>query len=342
LVVQESQAAVFFRDGKALDVFGPGRHTLSTANMPVLTDFLQAALTGGKTVFQAEVVFVNQRILTDLKWGTPNPIDMKDPDLGWVQLRAFGTFSVRISEPQLFVNTLVGAMGYYTSQALNQFLKGSLRTHLNDLVGTAFESYAKIRSNTEELAAAMKVKVRDDFAKYGIELRDFFIQDISVPEEIQEAFRMRARMGALGVQNFMQYKAAEAMGDMARNQGAGGAAMSMGAGMGMGMIMPQMMQQQMAPGMMGMGGMPMQQGMMPMQQQMPMQQMPVQPQAPPAQAPGVACPSCKTEVPQGAKFCLNCGTAMPPPMPAVVTCPGCQAQLPAGARFCANCGTKLS
>lgn len=336
LIVQETQAAVFFRDGKALDVFGPGRHTLSTANLPMITDVVQGFLTGGKTVFPAEVVFVNTRVFTDLKWGTPNPIDMKDPDLGWVQLRAFGTFSVKIVEPTLFVNTLVGGQGFYTTQALNTFLKGSLRTRLNDLIGTSFESYAKIRSNTEELAAAMKVKVRDDFAKYGIELRDFFIEDISVPEEIQEAFRMRAKMGALGVQNYMQLKAADAMGDMAKNPGAGGAAMQMGAGMGMGMMMPQMMQQQMYPGMM-------QQPMMgqPMMQQ-PMQQQPMMQQAPAAvAAPGVACPSCKTEVPQGAKFCLNCGTAMPPPMPAVVTCSGCQAQLPAGSKFCANCGTKL-
>jgi len=250
LIVREAQCAVFFRDGKALDVFGPGRHTLETGNLPLLSNVVKH-VSGGHNVFTAEVYFVNQSVLTEMKWGTPNPIDMKDPDLGWVQLRAFGTFSVKIEEPQLFVNTLVGAQRMYTHQTLNNFLKGSVRTKLNDLVGTTFESYAKIRSNLDEMAAAMKIKVRDDFGKYGIELRDFFIQDVSVPEEIQEAFRLRAKMGALGMQGpaaYQQYQAANAMRDMAQNEGAGGGMMSAGAGLGMGMMMPGMMQQHMGGG----------------------------------------------------------------------------------------------
>lgn len=329
LIVRETQCAVFYRDGKAMDVFGPGRHTLSTANVPVLSEFM-SRFTGGHNVFSAEVYFVNQQVLTDLKWGTPNPIDLKDPDLGWVQLRAFGTFSVRIDEPQLFVNTLVGTQGLYTSQTLNQFLKGSIRTRLNDLLNTTFQSYASIRGNLEELAAAMKVKVRDDFGKYGISLRDFFIQDVSVPEEIQEAFRLRARMGALGVQNYMQLKTADALGDMAKNPGGGGQAMQMGAGMGMGMMMPQMMQQ----AMMG-GGMMQQPGMVQQPQAAPP---PVQ-AAPPA-APTVECPGCKASLPQGAKFCLNCGNPVPQaPVPSA--CGKCGTELPAGAKFCFSCGNKM-
>ncbi|HXE73532.1 MAG TPA: SPFH domain-containing protein [Candidatus Nitrosotenuis sp.] len=323
LIVRESQAAVFFRDGKALDVFGPGRHTLTTANLPLLQGILER-FTGGSNVFAAEVYFVNQKVFTDLKWGTPNPIDMKDPDLGWVQLRAFGTFSVRVGDPQLFVNTLVGAQGIYSLDALNQFLKGSIRTRLNDLVATTFQSYATIRASLEELAAAMKVKVKDDFGKYGVELRDFFIQDVSVPEEIQEAFRMRAKMGALGVANYMQLKTAEAIGDMARNPGSAGGAMSMGAGMGMGFMMPQMMQQAMQAGMQGQAGAP---------------AAAPAPAAPAAPA-TVSCPSCQAQLPQGARFCSNCGTAIPAPA-GPVTCPGCQAVNPPGARFCSSCGTRL-
>lgn len=337
LIVRETQCAVFFRDGKALDVFGPGRHTLTTANVPILSEFM-SRFTGGHNVFSAEVYFVNQQVLTDLKWGTPNPIDLKDPDLGWVQLRAFGTFSVRIEEPQLFVNTLVGAQGLYSTQTLNTFLKGSIRTRLNDLLTTTFQSYASIRSNLDELAAAMKVKVRDDFGKYGIGLRDFFIQDVSVPEEIQEAFRLRARMGALGVQNYMQLKAADAMGDMAKNPGTGGEGMQMGAGLGMGMMMPQMMQQ-------AMGGAMMQQPMAPQQQMTPQQPVPAAPAAAPVPAapaapPMVECPNCKTQVPQGAKFCMGCGSQMPQaagPAP----CTKCGTELPAGAKFCFNCGNQM-
>lgn len=347
LIVRESQAAVFFRDGKALDTFGPGRHTLSTANLPIIEDIVKKT-TGGHNIFTAEVYFVNLKVFTDLKWGTPNPIDMKDPDLGWVQLRAFGSFSIRIQDPQLFINTLVGVQRLYTSQALNQFLKGSLRTHLNDLLGTTFESYAKIRSEMSELAAAMKVKVRNDFAKYGIELIDFFIQDVSVPEEIQEAFRMRARMGALGVANYTQYQAANAMADMAKNPGSGGAMMSAGMGMGMGAMFPGMVAQQMGygppgypppgypppgypppgypppgypqgygppPGYPPQGGHPGQPGH-------PGQGHPGQQGygPPPGYGPGPgqqaqtqACPKCNTGVPPGSRFCMNCGFQIPPP-----------------------------
>lgn len=336
LTVRESQVAVFFRDGKALDTFGPGRHTLTTANLPIIEGFIKG-FTGGSNVFSAEVYFISLRVFSEMKWGTPNPIDLKDPDLGWVQLRAFGSFSIRITEPMLFLNNLVGSQRLYTATALNQYLKGSLRTHLNDLIGTNFESYAKIRGDISELAAAMKVKVRNDFGKFGIELIDFFIQDVSVPEEIQEAFRMRAKMGALGVQNYSQYQAANAMVEMAKNPGGGGQAMQMGAGMGMGMMMPQMMAGQMGypppgygypppgyppppgygyppPGYPPQGGQPgypppgyppQQQGGYP-----PPPQGGYPPQAPPETQ---ACGQCQAPNQPGARFCYNCGYQFPPP-----------------------------
>jgi membrane protease subunit (stomatin/prohibitin family) len=325
LTVRESQVAVFFRDGKALDTFGPGRHTLTTANLPIVENLVRA-VAGGSNVFSAEVYFINQKVFTDLKWGTPNPIDMKDPDLGWVQLRAFGTFSIRVTEPQIFINQLVGQQRLYTTQALNQFLKGSLRTHLNDLIGTTFESYAKIRGGLNDLASAMKVKVRHDFAKYGIELVDFYVQDVSVPEEIQEAFRMRAKMGALGVQNYMQYQTANAVVEMAKNPGGGGQAMQMGAGMGMGMMFPQMMAGQMGYGPPGYPppgypppgypppgypppGYPPQGGYPP--PGYPPQGAP--PGYPPPQAEAAVCPKCQTPNAAGARFCSNCGFQIPPP-----------------------------
>ncbi|MBS2035287.1 SPFH domain-containing protein [bacterium] len=332
LTVREGQVAVFFRDGKAMDTFGPGRHTLTTANLPIIEGFIKG-FTGGSNVFSAEVYFISQKVFTDLKWGTPNPIDLKDPDLGWVQLRAFGSFSIRITEPMLFLNSLVGQQRLYTSQALNQYLKGSLRTHLNDLIGTTFESYAKIRSELQELASAMKIKVRNDFGKFGIELIDFFIQDVSVPEEIQEAFRLRAKMGALGVGNYMQYQAANAMVEMAKNPGGGGMAMQMGAGLGMG----QMVGQQMGypppgygypppgygypppgyppPGYPPPGYPPQGQGYPPQGQGYPPQGQPGYPPqggAPP-QAPPQPCPQCQAPNQPGARFCYNCGTQFPPP-----------------------------
>lgn len=328
LIVRDSQAAVFFRDGKALDTFGPGRHTLSTANLP-LVEGLVKAVSGGHNVFTAEVFFVNQRVFTEMKWGTPNPIDMKDPDLGWVQLRAFGSYSIKIEDPQLFIGTLVGQQRLYTTAALSQFLKGSLRTHLNSLLGSTFESYAKIRGELRNLAEAMKVKVRNDFAKYGIELRDFFIDDVSVPEEVQEAFRLRAKMGVMSDQmaTYLQYQQGQAMVEMAKNPGAGGGAMQMGAGMGMGMAMGhQMSYPGYPPPPPGYPGYP-QPGYPPPGYGPPPPGYPPQgygpppqghgpppgypPQAPPTET--AACPQCKAGVPMGARFCSNCGFQIPPP-----------------------------
>ncbi len=327
LIVRETQAAVFFKDGKALDTFMPGRYTLTTNNIPLLAGFVQKFTQGGKTPFQAEVYFVNTKIFHDMKWGTPQPIDLQDPDLGWVSLRAFGTYSIKIVEPQLFVNTLVGTEGMFESSTIERFLKGSIRTHFNDLVSTSFQSYGKIRRDFEELSAAMKFKVKEDFEKYGLEIRDFFLQDISVPEEVQEAFKERARMGALGdLGKYTQYKAATALGDMAKKPaGSGGDPMSAGMGLGMGMMMPQMMGQAMQG---AMGGQQMGYAQQPQAQMQP----PVQ-QAPPAQM--MACPNCQSQIVAGAKFCPNCGQPTAPPKP---KCANCQTELNPDAKFCFNCG----
>ena len=365
LVVQETQAAVFFRDGRALDVFPPGRHMLTTQNLPILTGLLKL-VAGGQTPFQAQVVFVNQKVFADLKWGTPQPIDLTDPDLGWVSLRAFGNFSIRVADPQLFVMTLVGTQGFYDTEQLNSFLKGSIRTHLNNLLGEHFQSYAKIRANFEALAAAMKVRVKDDFARYGVELRDFFIQDISVPPEVQEAFKERARMGALGdLGRYTQFQAAQAIRDAAQNPGMPGSAMGLGAGLGMGAMMPQMMANAFAqPGYAPPPGYP------PAPGGQGYSSAPGYPPAPPpgyppapggqgyapgapgavdpqssAAAPsapqttplgvGDPCPSCQSLVPSGSKFCMNCGHKM------AHECPSCHTPAPPGAKFCVDCGTRI-
>lgn len=347
LIVRESQAAVFFRDGKALDVFGPGRHTLTTANLPLVEDLVKK-VTGGSNVFSAEVYFINQRVFTDLKWGTPNPIDLKDPDFGWIQLRSYGTFSIRIEEPQLFINTLVGGQRLYTTQSLNNYLRASLRTHLNTLLNSNYQSYATIRGQLENLAAAMKVKVRTDFSKYGVDLRDFFIEDVSIPEEaqkmmqkVQEAYATKQSMEALDMQKYAQYQASNAMLEMAKNPGTGGQAMQMGAGMGMGMVMPHMMAQQMGypgypPGYPPPGYPPPGYGYPPPpgypQQGYPQQGAyppppgypphpgypggpgaPGGPGGPPVAAEPVVCAKCQAPNQPGSRFCMNCGAQLPPP-----------------------------
>jgi membrane protease subunit (stomatin/prohibitin family) len=330
LIVQETQAAVFFKDGKALDVFSPGKYTLTTQNIPFLAQLVEKFTQDQKTPFQAQVYFVNTKVLQDMKWGTPQPIDLQDPDLGWVSLRVFGTYTIKIIDPQLFVNTLVGTEGMFSTADIQKFLKGSIRSNFNAMLSTRFQSYGTIRREMNKLNAEMKFKVKEDLEKYGIEVRDFFIQDISVPEEVQEAFKERARMGALGdMGKFTQYKAATAMGDMAKKPaGSGSDPMSAGMGMGMGMMMPQMMSQAMGN---AMGG---QQMGVAQQQQAPVAAAPVAP----AQV-MIACPNCQTALPQGTKFCSNCGSPTAPPKP---KCFNCQAEITEGAKFCPNCGQSLA
>lgn len=249
LIVRPNQTAVFFRGGEVLDTFGAGTHTLETANMPLLTQAIKH-VTGGHNIFSAEVFFVNQMVIDGLKWGTPEPLSLKDEELGWVQVRAHGEFKIRVTDPKVFINEVVGGRQMFSGQEVRNFLISAVKQRITDLVATTFKSFGTILANTDEISSAMKIKLREDFGKYGIELQDFFIT-MSVPEEIQEAMKVRARMGVMGAQGmamFQQEQAALAMRDMAQNQGSGGAMASAGMGMGMGMMFPQMMQQSMMGG----------------------------------------------------------------------------------------------
>ncbi|MCL5773773.1 MAG: SPFH domain-containing protein [Firmicutes bacterium] len=315
LIVRESQSAVFFRDGKALDVFSPGRYTLTTGNLPLLTSFLKL-VSAGKTPFQAEVYFVNQKVFPDLKWGTKEPIVFRDAELSMVRLRAFGTYAVRIVDPQLFVNTLAGTQGLYTTETLGSYLKGIIVSRLNDLMGSVMKTILDLGSKYDELGSALKLKVKDDFAEYGVDLKDFFVQAITPPDDVQKMIDERTSMGAVGdMGKFMQYKTAKAIGDMAANPGgASSDAMGMGAGFGVGMMIPGMVKEAMSQPQSSAGT-----------------------QAAPAAAVNVNCPKCNAGIPQGSRFCLNCGQAI-----GAVLCPNCKAELPPGAKFCSACGTKIS
>jgi membrane protease subunit (stomatin/prohibitin family) len=249
LVVRESQAAVFFRDGKALDTFGPGRHTLTTANIPLLINFLSIPF-GGESPFKAEVVFVNLKQFTDMKWGTPQPITLRDKDLGMARLRAFGTFSMQIADPSIFVNTIVGTRNLFETRDIEGYLRSVIVSKLTDLLGTMNAGLLDLAARFEELNAAAKVKLRDDFGSLGIDLRGFYVESISPTEETQKAIDERAAMGAIGdMQAYLQFKAARAMGDAAQAGGGGdagnmvGAGFGLGAGAGMGAMMAQILGQ---------------------------------------------------------------------------------------------------
>jgi membrane protease subunit (stomatin/prohibitin family) len=241
LVVRESQNAVFFRDGKALDVFGPGRHTISTNNIPFLTGLI-GMLSGGKSIFTAEVYFVSMRELTDMKWGTPQPVAYRDADLGMVRLRAFGQYSMRVKDPQLFVTTVVGARGAYSTSSIDEYLRGIIVSEFNDLLGEAKTPLLDLGGLTNEMGATVRNSVGADFGRLGLELTTFQILAITPPEEVQKAIDQRSAMGALGnMSTYTQYQTANAIRDAANNP-AGGAA-STGAGLGAGMAMGQAMAQ---------------------------------------------------------------------------------------------------
>jgi membrane protease subunit (stomatin/prohibitin family) len=308
LVVQENQWAVFYRDGKALDTFASGRHTLTTLNLPLLAALISLPF-GGTSPFQAQVYFISRQTFTELKWGTKEPIVFRDSELSMVRLRAFGRFSVRIKEPAIFLQQLVGTMGRYTTESIEDFLRDLCVARLNDLLGETLKTVLDLPRYYDELAGGLKGRVADDFGKYGLELVDFLIGAITPPEEVQKMIDERAGMGAIGdMQRYMAFKAARGIEAAASNPGEAGSAAGLGLGAGIGMMMPQMMAGAMAG-------------------------------RSPAPAPaGQACPKCQAVVPEDAKFCGNCGS----PMPGATTCPKCQAAVPAGAKFCGNCGASLA
>jgi excisionase family DNA binding protein len=251
VIVREFQQSVFFRDGKAYDTFGPGRHTITTANAPLLTELI-GKVTDGRTPFTAEVYFVSMREFLDQKWGTAEPIPLRDADLGLVRLRAFGTFSLQISDVALFVNKIVGAQGIYQTPQITRFLRGIIIARMTDLLGELGKGLFDLPSLYDEIGAGAKAKALDDFANLGIQLKTLYINSISPTEETARAIDERASMGAIGdMQKYMQFQMARGVRDAAQAEGGGGlasAGVGLGAGVGMGSAMAQMMSQMAGPG----------------------------------------------------------------------------------------------
>ena len=316
LIVRESQAAVFFRDGKGLDVLGPGRHTLSSLNLPVLTRVLSLPW-GFTSPFRAEVYFVNQKVFTDLKWGTKEPVAFKDKELGLVRLRAFWIFTARVTQPLLFINTLVGTQGVYGTDQVEGYLREVIVSRLNDFLGEHVDTILQLPRQYDEIGVAVKTRLADDFRRYGLELMDFFINSITPPPEVQRMIDERSGMAAVGnLDDFMKFKAAKAMGDAAAGVGSGGSqaagGLGVGLGAGLGFMLPGMIYRTLRP-----------EDADPRRIQ---------------ERGSVNCPACHGEVALTAKFCAACGHQM------VVanTCPRCGENVTALAKFCSACGTSLS
>jgi membrane protease subunit (stomatin/prohibitin family) len=246
VIVRESQAAVFYRDGRALDVFGPGAHTIATANIPYLVDLIGKAFSG-ETPFKAEVYYVSLREFTDLKWGTPTPITIKDPVLRMARVQARGSYAVRIEDPQLFVTKLVGTQGIYRTPDIQGFFRSMILTKLTDLIGEMGKSVIELAGMAEELTMGVRAKADEEFAARGTTLTSVYVEYLGPTEETAKAIDEAASMGALGDMNqYMQFQAARAMRDAAQQPGGeAGTGVGLGAGLGMGMSMAQMMSQSM-------------------------------------------------------------------------------------------------
>ncbi len=243
LTVRESQAAVFVNEGKFADVFAPGMHTLTTQNIPILST-LQGWKHGFNSPFKAEVYFVNTKNFTDQKWGTKNAITIDDPRFGMVEIRAFGTFATRITDPKAFLTEIAGTDGQFTTDEVYNQLRSLVVSRFTDTVAESGITAEKFAAKLDELSVTCLSKMASDFGEYGLSLSKFLIENISMPDEIKKEIFELSRLDKIDIQKLQQLKTAKAIEKAAENpSGTAGA----GIGMGMGFAMANQMGQAMSP-----------------------------------------------------------------------------------------------
>ena len=314
LIVRESQAAVFVHEGQVADVFGPGKYTIDGGNTPILSK-LGAWKFGFNSPFKSEVYFVNTKQFTDMKWGTSNPIMLRDADFGIVRLRAFGAYSLRVADPAQFIREVAGTNGHFDTEDIDEQLKRSIVTEFSDAVGEMKIPALDLAAQYKEIGEVIRAKINEDFNSYGLEVTKFYVENVSLPPEVEEAMDKRAQMGALGnLDQYTKMQAADAMRDAAQNEGGGA---GLGAGLGAGFAVGNQMVN-------AFGG----------QQGGQQQQGGGQGQTSAAQT--VACPNCGKMNEVGKKFCGECGGKMEV---SKVPCVKCGAELREGAKFCSECGS---
>lgn len=320
LTVRESQAGVFFHNGKAVDAFGAGRHTLKTGNLPILTKILSVPW-GMTSPLRAEVYFVNLKTFANLKWGTRDPVAFRDKELGLVRLRAHGVFNLQVVQPLLFINRLVGTMGYFTTADIEDYLRRVIVSRFNDYLGEKLSSLMDLPGRYDDIARGLEDRLREDFSHLGLGLARLYVTSITPPPDVQQAIDDRGRIAAVGnLDDLVRMKAAMAMEKAAAQEGAG----AMGA-MGVGLALPALFATALVPGGPGGGG-----------------------DAGPGGAPaggaggarsgGAACGECGAAAAADARFCAACGHQI------VVfdQCSACHKNLPPSAKFCPRCGALAS
>lgn len=300
LVVRESQAAVFFYNGRACDSFGSGRFTLHTANLPVVTRLLSLPW-GFTSPLRAEVYMVNMKVFVNQKWGTRDPVAFKDAELGLIRLRAFGVFNLQIIDPVLFINSVVGTQGIFTTEDVSDYFNRVIVSRFNDFMGENIDSIFNLPARYDELSDGLRMRLQRDFSQFGIALSHLFINSITPPPEVQKAIDDKSSLAVFDDLNrLLKLKAAMALEKAAESRGETGSTL----GMGMGIMMPGMVAEL------------------------------LKKSDEPECRPTYACPECKGAVPADSRFCPNCGKRLY----TMEKCRACGADLPAVAKFCPSCG----
>lgn len=248
LVVRESQLAIFVSEGQVADVFQPGMYTLATQNVPILAT-IKGWKYGLNSPFKAEVYFVNTKNFTDRKWGTKNPVMLRDPEFGPIRLRAFGNYAVRVKDPVTVIREIAGTDGHFSTEEITEQLKNIIITRFSDSLAESKIPAIDLASQYDELSKLIQNKIQPEFEAYGLELSKFLVENVSFPPEVEAAIDKRNSMGVIGnLQNYMQYQAATALETAAKNPG-GTAGEGIGLGMGFAMAnqMAGMFQQQQQP-----------------------------------------------------------------------------------------------
>lgn len=312
LTVRESQVAIFVDKGRLADVFLPGYYKLDTNNMPVLTKLMSWKY-GFETPFKSDIYFVNTKQFTNQKWGTANPILVRDKDYGAVRIRGFGNYSFKVDDAYVFMQNLSGTNTKFETTQITDYLRSMVVSGISDAIGESKIAVLDMAANLQELSKIVETKMAQEFKAIGLELTNFVFESFSLPEELEKALDKNTSLGMMrgNMDVYTQMETLEAMKEAAKNPGTAGGTMGAGMGLGMGMGLGNIFANN-------------------------MQQMNNQHQTQAQNQPQKKfCPNCGAEINGNPKFCPECGQKMKH------VCPDCGTEVKASAKFCPECGRKL-
>ncbi len=306
LTVRASQMAVFLNKGKIADIFGPGMYALQTSNLPILTQLMSWGY-GFKSPFYADVYFINTKQFTNQRWGTSNPITMRDKDFGTIRIRGYGNYAFKVQNPEVFMKELFGTNSTFSTDDISSHLKSIIVQAISDTIAESKISALDIASNLIEFSKVATETLSESFANLGLELTKLVIENISFPEEVEKAIDTRSSMGVLSdeMDTFVKYQSAHAIRDAAKNTGTAGLGSQLGTGLAIGEIMKSSLSSASKPA--------------------------------EDKDDTKFCPSCGAKNPKAAKFCVECGGKMTQKG----KCPKCSAEVSSKSKFCPECGEKL-